>query len=492
MLAALLLPKCLVALWLYGDVSASYILDSDLSTPGFWSGWLGSMLLVLLTYVWFGWSQTKRFSGEALVLLLASIALLVVAALGLHVPLGSGIALDVIGMLVVLYLASVVTDLRQILRVTRDASGAKRGRSQPLIEITTRLLSLAGWIGLAVCVWNAFGGGLTFLPIYFLSWVFMLAAAFAVRETGHFVGATVSGMKVQQVRWLALELYPRRGRWLLRWAPDKGRSFEGLVYAAWNPSRSLRTQSLTMAAMGPAANVLVALLSAGVAWTASARPALFWLASAFAIVNGVMGIANLLPRTGRFLTDGARLRAWWRHTDDHRPNLAYNRLLSLSVFGTTAEALPEADIAYLEKQPMPAPLMAMWYRLKGAQHGAEWSRVLELGVRFEWALAAWPQPPNSMRAFIEQFRAEVAFSRVLATGDIAPLHDELLSRDAKRLSPSLWPRCMALKAMMMGSSSESARLLEQCMAEAKRLPDLALPKSEAILARYILQKSSGP
>jgi hypothetical protein len=322
-------------------------------------------------------------------------------------------------------------------------------------------------------------GWLALLPLLFVSVLF--------HELGHYLGARRAGMKVVLMNVMGIEWYPRRKGWLMRLARKRDKSRGGYVHAVLDPGRPMRAQALWLVAAGPVASAMVCAFSIWVAWAASAQ-ALADGAAAFAVINGVLVVVTLLPQDKPRQTDGALLLHWWRHEDDDAPALAYLRLISLSVFGATADALPEQDLQKIEADPMPMPLVAMWYRIKAAQNRADWEEAVKVGERFEQALGTLKQVPGEYASLVAHIRAEVAFSAAMASGRHDLLSEALVSRDIRQLYAHFWPRCLALKAAMGGAVQEAEGLLQQVMHEANRSIDLALPKSEAMLARHILAR----
>lgn len=487
MLAALYVPR-VIAAWMEGHVDVNSIVDFDIFSPLFWYRCFASIGLALLIQLWFLAGTQKQTLLHTLALAAATVVLHVALVRVAGLLHSSVMAPDIVGMVSAGLLADALVLCIRAIRT--DPAAPKSGDSwtQWFIFVLQWLLWLAAFAGAYGCLAAAFGhSGVLFL-VAWLGVFPVIGLSVVMHEGGHFAGAMYTGMKVLHVRIMALEFTPRRrGWWIMRWDPQKGRRYQGAVFAVPDPSRDMRSQIMPMVLMGPLVNALVAVLAAAVAWAAS-RPLVIGIAGAFAVINLVMCIANLLPRYGRITTDGGHLLRWWRHKDDSRPELAYSRLLSHSVFGTTAEALPEADIQHLEKLPMPVPLVATWIRLKAAQIRADWSGALDLGENFEKALADWGKSPRELRSLISLMRTEAAFSRVMATGDASALQEYLLPRDVRRSSPYLWPRCLALKVCTEGQRKEAERLLSVSMQEAKRSIDLSLPKSEAMLAGYILQE----
>jgi hypothetical protein len=70
--------------------------------------------------------------------------------------------------------------------------------------------------------------------------------------------------------------------------------------------------------------------------------------------------------------------------------------------------------------------------------------------------------------------------------------ERLVTRELRQFCSHFWPRCLALKAAMNGAAPEAERLLQQAMHEANRSIDLALPKSEAMIARHIMGRVAAP
>ena len=486
MLAAVYVPRAIAA-WMQGYFDIERVLGSSIFDPLFWHRCFISISLVFLIQLWFLPGVQKWLMLHMFVLVFVTVALQAALAISVGLPLSDATALDTVGMVSAGLIAEVLVLCARTIRTDPNAPKSGDGWAQWLIFVIQCLLWMVAFAVTFGCLSAAFEQSRVPPPIVWLGVIPILVVSVAIHEGGHFAGAMYTGMKVLHVRIMALELTPRHGWWIMRWAPQKGRRYQGLVFAVPDPSRDMRSQIIPMVLMGPLANLLVAVPSATVAWAAS-RPLVMGIAAAFAVINVVMCVANLLPRHSRTITDGAHLLRWWRHKDDSHPELAYSRLLSLSAFGTTAEALPEADIQYLENKPMPAPLVTTWFRIKAAQNRADWNRVLELGENFEHALITWGKSLPELRVLITLIRTEVTFSRVMATGDASAMRDDLLPHDVRRLSPHLWPRCLALKAHKEGLRKETERLLSLSMQEAKRSMDLALSKSEAMLAGYILQE----
>jgi hypothetical protein len=486
LLLALWIPKVVVARLVdgYAVYGPEYGLSADM--PYFWHGWFASLIFMTLVHGWCLRGAKKYLLVRMLVCVFSTLALAVFSAPHAHVLDYDTVALDAMALFCTGFITVGSISCWRSMRTDRTAPRKGDSWGQWAVYAVQSLLWVLGFVAATVWLSSAFESG--HLP-GIIAWPALfplVAVGVLLHEGGHYLGARWTGMKVLLMRVMAVECYPRRGRWLIRWAPKSKHPYRGFVYAVPNLDRPLRRQMLWMIVMGPLANAVVGLACLLLALTTPLHR-LDDVLGAFAVLNGVMAISNLLPRTGIVTSDGARLLQWWRPQDEQAPNFAYMRLQSYSVFGTTADALPESDIHYLENQPMPLPLVAVWYRLKAAQNRADWSGSLQMGERFEQMLHTWDRSESELKPLIATVRAEVAFSSAMATGKPDPLHENLLTKDVRLLSPHFWPRCLALKALLSGAEDEAKRLLQRAMNEASRSVDLALAKSEAMLARYIME-----
>lgn len=488
LLLALWIPKIVVAELGHGYGDISSILGYDSDTRPFWDGWFASLTLMALVHGWFlrGVEKEKYLMVWLLAAAFATLALQGAIAPSAHMLNSDNLAFDAITLLFTGFMVCFTLSTWRAIRKGRNAPKKEEGRGQWVVYVLQCLL----WMAASFTI--VFDLSYMFEPNHFavvLSWIMLfplLAVSTLLHEGGHYVGARLFGMKVLLVRVMAVECHPRRGWWLIRWAPQRNKRYGGFVYALPDPARQMRRPMMWMTAMGPMANAVACVISTLILLVVS-QP-LASLAIAFAVVNGVMAITNLLPRTGSVNSDGAKLLHWWRHKDDTNPELASIRLGAHSVFGTTADELVEADIQLLESRPMPLLLTAVWYRLKAAQNRADWDEVLRIGDRFEEALRSWNKTLPELDTHIRHVRTEVAFSRAMATGRHDDLQDSLLSKELRQIRPYLWLRCLALKALLDGAEQEAQRLLQKGMDEASRSVDLALPKSEAMLGRHVLER----
>ncbi|WP_158883738.1 M50 family metallopeptidase [Rhodanobacter sp. L36] len=323
-----------------------------------------------------------------------------------------------------------------------------------------------------------------FLPLIalLLSMFFMLL----IHELGHYAAARFAGMTVTHFVVGRIEIVPQQRGWRMRWNRGQKIRVDGLVIAACDPIRALRPQVLLMTAGGPAANLVIAAISAALANVWSSAPA-GSLCMAFAVLNVAMGVTNLLPSMRGLASDGMRLLIWSQKELEHSPLLAHTRLQALSISGVTADQLPVDQIALLDSQPMPAPLVALWYRVKAHQNRGEWQHAADLQASFDSMVQSLPEPVRiKLIGAFAQLRAELAFSRAMQNRDATGLSDNLLTKAQTWSAPSLWPRCLALRALLNGDTAHAHRQLDNAQKIAKQSMDKALPRSEAKIRAHML------
>jgi hypothetical protein len=326
--------------------------------------------------------------------------------------------------------------------------------------------------------YSIFAGAFIFVIMYFIT--------IAIHELGHLLAARSQGMTVMQVRLSVFDLLPSRRGWRIR----RGRArfaIAGFVLAYPDPTRPLRKQLMAMVAGGPLANILVAIVSCGIAW-------LFWPAMsaypflALAVLNASTGMLNLMPTAQYLESDGMELLRWWHGIAEDHPYLAYSRLMGLSVSGVTAEKLPADVLAELAKLDMPMPLIVDWLEIKAAQNRGEWSAAARLETSVNARLA--DQPPAMIRGLadlISSTRYELAFSKAMECRTSAPLIAAQLTTNAQWFMPWLLPRGRALEAALCGDRAACEQLLAESRRHADASLDRALPISEASIRDAILQ-----
>jgi hypothetical protein len=240
----------------------------------------------------------------------------------------------------------------------------------------------------------------------------------------------------------------------------------------------MREQMLKMLWGGPGANLAVAATMGAAAWAGMPHPGA-WLCLAFGVMNLWLALANLVPRQKVLPSDGLALLQWWRDAD--AIDVRYLRLISLSAFGCTADRLPVDDIAALEAQPAPMPLIAMWYRLKALQHRGAWQAVAEQDALDPLLEAMDGASRTACADLAALLRTEIAFSAALARRDAAGLYEELLPKRTAWYAPWLPLRCEALRAVLAGDLPRCLRALARSKRHAENAVDRSLPLSEAMI-----------
>lgn len=352
-----------------------------------------------------------------------------------------------------------------------------------LLTLVQQLVLLSGWFLAALML------GLTiksewqpFLAMFLAS--LLVIVGVLVHEGGHYLGARCCGMPVLQVRIAAVELQALRRGWRLRWSPQLKRSrLGGYVMVASNAQRPLRGQWMVMALGGPLLNLLVGCAAIGLGLLWQGVPGA--IALAFAIVNLVLGVGNLLPVHGVLPSDGMLLLGWYLHRDDQRPELAQARLLALTVAGVPSAQLPAPDLERLARGTVAEALVAFGYRLNARQDRGDWSGVLQMEQELDELLAARAGELTGMSVLIELLRGELVFSRVYLQRDASILKSLPLGADVDWYAPWLRPRCLALQAILEGDRQQGEAYVQQALQAAQSCVVLSQGKSEALLAEHL-------
>ncbi|MDP9502332.1 site-2 protease family protein [Pseudomonas protegens] len=352
-----------------------------------------------------------------------------------------------------------------------------------LLTMVQRVVLLSGWFLAALVLGLTIKSGLQpFLAMFLASLLVIISVL--VHEGGHYLGARWCGMPVLQVRIAAVELQVLRRGWRLRWSPQLKRNrLGGYVMAASNPQRPLRGQWMVVALSGPLLNLLVggAALGLGLHWQGVPGA----MALAFAVINLVMGVGNLLPAWRVSPSDGMLLLSWYVHRDDQRPELAQARLLALTVAGVPSAQLPAQDLERLGRGAMPEPLVAFGYRLNARQDQGDWLGVLQMEQELDELLAARAGELTGMSVLIELLRGELVFSRAYLQRDASILKGLPLGADVDWYAPWLRPRCLALQAILEGDRQQGEAYVQQALQAAQSCVVLSQGKSEALLAEHL-------
>jgi len=141
---------------------------------------------------------------------------------------------------------------------------------------------------------------------------------------------------------------------------------------------------------------------------------------------------------------------------------------------------------------MPMPLTALWYRLKAHQNRGEWQQAAQLRETYDHLMQALPDATRQkLEGVSAVLRTELAFAHAMQSGDASGLSDELLPKAMAWTIPSLWPRCLALRALFAGDTVGAERLLDDTKRLAEQSMDRALSKSEASIRAHMLLLVTG-
>ncbi|PSS58725.1 hypothetical protein C6382_05170 [Pseudomonas sp. BBP2017] len=360
-----------------------------------------------------------------------------------------------------------------------------------LLVLLQLVIGAAGFFLPALILGESIDVGLQPFSAMFMAFI-LGVVSLCVHEGGHYLGAKRCGMTVLSVRVLALEVQPLRRGWKARWSRRaKGQPLGGYVMAAHAPHQPLRRAMLVFTLMGPLLNLLVAGLC--LALSALLGGEFAALVLALGVCNLTTGLANLVPTVapGR-VSDGAGVLAWLFKPDEQGPALANVRLMALVVAGAQAEDLPGADLVHLSAQPMPAALSALGYRLYAWQNRADWARAVTLGNELEAMLVSPPLVLKQCAVLLSILRAELTFSRAMLERDARELHDYLFNEETDWYTPSLRPRCLALRAALAGDASDMTHYVEQAVRLARNSQDRSQSPREERLAGYIQALLTAP
>ncbi|MGY4532089.1 Zn-dependent protease [Pseudomonas sp. TE3786] len=351
-----------------------------------------------------------------------------------------------------------------------------------LMLILQGLLSFSGFVFAGALLGVMLRGWLPGYMAVVLAVVFGFFAV-VIHEGGHWLGATLGGMRVLFVRAFAVELQLlRQGMRFRPMRRRKGQGFDGYVLAVDPPDRPWRRARLWFIAMGPLMNLLTAVLCLPLALlTVTTFPPFAACILAFAAINLAMGLANLVPTIRQMQSDGAQLLAWWRRPDEQGPNFAYARLLALSTSGVAAADLPVADLQQLDRQPMPAPLISLSFRLDALQAAGDWEAAVALGAELERLVNAHPNVRQLAPSVVATVRAEVAFCRAIWQRNASDLNAALLlNRDLDWYAPTLSHNYRALRAALKGQRDG----VEHALGQAERIAE-----NSRIQSTFALQKA---
>ncbi|MFT3806357.1 hypothetical protein [Arenimonas sp.] len=309
-------------------------------------------------------------------------------------------------------------------------------------------------------------------------------AAIAIHETGHAFAARAAGMTLVRGAFFHWQcVFSRRG-W--RWRRRGSQRTPSAFVMAWpDPARALRPQMLWFVSGGVLANLasasVLALLGSWVPAPANG----FMLG--FAVLHLELAVINALPMVSGCPTDGLNFLAWWRRDFEQHPAAQCMRLLGRSITGTTADQLPDGEVAALAKGRDGVQLIHGWIVMKAAQNRGEWQKAAEAGDRLDAAIAALPAPAVAAnKDFRWQVALETAFFRSLVAGSPDAMRQIPFNANGDWFAPHLWPRCQALIAAFDGDTAARDLLLVESQRHAEDSIDRALPISEAGLTDAVV------
>lgn len=308
-----------------------------------------------------------------------------------------------------------------------------------------------------------------------------------LHEGGHYLAARWQGMHVLSISILGWEIQPlRRGLRLRRSLPGK-RSW-GQVIAIARLAAPERRQLAFCVLGGPLANLVVGSACALLAWSMGLPPGSEWLA-AFATLNLGIGLFNLVPWQDRSTTDGALLLLLWRNPREFAEQQTHARIIARLLEGTLPDALPEQELEWLERQPTPLPLVALWYRLKALHCRNDWTAARAIRERLDAMEACTPDLREQFPELLNLMYVELAFSQAMQEGDCVALRLCLPRARSCWVAPWLLPRCEALLAALAGDRPACAALLQVAEQRAERSTDASARLSESLLRHAVAARN---
>lgn len=311
-----------------------------------------------------------------------------------------------------------------------------------------------------------------------------LFAGIAIHELGHAWAARAAGMTLVRCGFFPWQGMRFRSGW--RWRRRPRPYMPAAFVMAWpQPDRALAPQMMLFNAGGILANLASALaLALFGAWL---PPAIAGFLFGFAVVHLELAVTNALPIQGAYPSDGMNLLNWLRPGFERHPAAISARVLGRSVAGTTADKLPEDELAAMAQGGVGLQALHGWIVMKAAQNRGEWQRAAELGDQLDAAIAGMPALAAAAHA---DFRwivgLETAFSKCLVAGSADALRQIPLNANANWFSPHLWPRCQALIAAFDGDTAKRDSLLAESQRHAEDSVDRALGVSEALTREAVL------
>jgi hypothetical protein len=319
------------------------------------------------------------------------------------------------------------------------------------------------------------------LPSMLATFVVLGAATTAIHELGHLAAGRLAGMHLIRVQVGFIDALATRRGWRVRL--KRPQFVHGMVVALPDLSRPLSTQLAQLAAGGPAANLLIAVI-AGVGATFVPPSAM----AVLAVMNAGVGIGNLLPTHKHLSSDGLTLLQLMKRRAFARTSLAFLRLNAMAMSGATADRLPIADIETLATGAPVERLFALWFHLKAAQGRGDFAQAKRMADELQSCLDTMNDIERRACAPLAGLiRGELAFSAVLSgTPPERPL-DADLDPEIDWIAPAVRLRLRALDAVIRGESAAAAKLLDQAETASERSADAAHRESERSLRARVRQ-----
>lgn len=243
-------------------------------------------------------------------------------------------------------------------------------------------------------------------------------AVVVLHEMGHLAAAAIAGARVFGFSVGPLWFERRRRGVRVHWRRIQ-RGVAGMALAVPDFSKDVRRQMLVFVVGGPLANLLAAafcLTIAGFLFRDRLFTATVAAMFVFGLLNGVIGLLNLLP-TGRGLrSDGLLLRLWWKGGVEASLQMQVLRMYDRSLNGELACELPPHEIEALESSEMiGVRFLGSYLSLRAAQQRDDLPRFNEIMVRGRAELKSLDASTyESLRFFWAFFEIEEAFENARA------------------------------------------------------------------------------
>lgn len=305
-----------------------------------------------------------------------------------------------------------------------------------------------------------------------------------LHESGHAMGAALSGGTLMRVHLGPLEFHAQRRGWRMRWG--KGlRGLGGLVQSIPTVERPVRRQMVVMIAGGPLANIAVAVACLAV-WQAEGDTWIGAVLFGLGAYNLAVAVTNLLPvAPGVWASDGLQLLRWWRGIDDDDPQVVLMRLMGRGLAGSNMPP-SQQELEILARSPEPGPLLVLWMRVRQRQLAGEWEQVEELSSAIDQHVLKLPsQMLQAAAGLVAWMRCELAFSRAMIGAMPEPPASSLLGPDMGWQLPAVRLRCEALECVQQGQLDAARELLQEAQEWAARSIDIVFESNEVALCTAV-------